>query len=557
MASPRNGPGSPTSTSFVSSIQISFNQVLWRELKGHVISFKGIDAAFAATGSPLSFINGEMLTKVRVASALAFVSWLILISSLIAPATLNVQPELRNNTQSMNIPTLHISDASNYQRFSYAVNGTHAGLQKYLGPRTVIQRLSIAASTTGEILSLSPPAANATYQQTFFGPYIQCSESTEEVSREIDRMIDRAKRELDPSIELVAMSYFAAVPALSNLRNTSYAEVQVANLTEADGALYASNQAWMSIPQFEPSRDFSTVREPRHITCELYNASYKTTFAWLNGQGLRVVDRTLLHPVAYPANATTQPDSEVAEAYSSVFLALSQQITGSMGFYRDRNGTNDATQGALAGQVYSDLSTDIAQTVLVGAADLDSHFKTNHMLGKAADDPSTFSDQRLLDMSYARNRSLGTLISELSSNITLSLITDPLLASAMSPFFPHLPTQLLTQHSPSVPTDVTVTAPVTVYTYASRNLLLAYGLAGAAALIANLLGGYAFHASGVSHDVSFSSIACSTHALHFKSRLRAHERLGALPLDSEVAGTLLKFHLGDSGRWGFGTADEV
>lgn len=57
------------------SIQKVFAQWLWRELKSHIISFQGIDAAFAATRDPLSFTNLEMLTKVRLASILALVSW--------------------------------------------------------------------------------------------------------------------------------------------------------------------------------------------------------------------------------------------------------------------------------------------------------------------------------------------------------------------------------------------------------------------------------------------------------------------------------------------------
>jgi hypothetical protein len=86
-------------------------------------------------------------------------------------------------------------------------------------------------------------------------------------------------------------------------------------------------------------------------------------------------------------------------------------------------------------------------------------------------------------------------------------------------------------------------------------VLIAYAIAGVVALAANAMGLYAFCTSGVSHDLSFSSIACSTHAVHF-SRLRAHERLGALPLEPRIARTRLVFHQGADGRWGFGAANE-
>jgi hypothetical protein len=102
---------------------------------------------------------------------------------------------------------------------------------------------------------------------------------------------------------------------------------------------------------------------------------------------------------------------------------------------------------------------------------------------------------------------------------------------------------------------VSVASSANTYAYQSRNVLIAYGIAGAVALAANALGLYAFYTSGVSHDLSFSSIACSTHAAHF-SHLRAHERLGALPPEPRIARTRLVFHQGADGRWGFGAASE-
>lgn len=104
---------------------------------------------------------------------------------------------------------------------------------------------------------------------------------------------------------------------------------------------------------------------------------------------------------------------------------------------------------------------------------------------------------------------------------------------------------------------MTVTSPVVRYAYHPRNVLLAYAIAGGATLLANLAGLYAFHISGVAHDTSFSSIACSTHGVHFSRGLRAHERLGALPLGTRIAETQVKWSTGEDGRYGFCAAKEV
>ncbi len=354
---------------------------------------------------------------------------LIPISTLFTPTTLNVHTAMLTTTQSMDIPSLSIAQAGAYERFTYAVKGTSPHSQKFLGPRTVIQRLALAAATTGEMLALSMPAPNATYEQTFFGPCVQCTDSSSQVRVEMDQMIGRSERELDPSVKLVSLDYFAKIPALSNLENNGQDDIQVANLTDIDGALHASNQLWAFFSSSSSSVNFSHPLERHYLTCELYNASYTTRFTWVNGrQDLQILNKTLLYPVAYPIDPSTSEESEEAMAYSSVVWALSNQLTGSTAFYQDLNTSNDATQQAVASRIYSTIDTQMAQTVLLGSSDLNSHFIHNHLLGDDID-KSTFSDQRLQDMAYAGNRPLKVLIPELSSNITLSLLTDPLLAS--------------------------------------------------------------------------------------------------------------------------------
>ena len=110
-------------------------------------------------------------------------------------------------------------------------------------------------------------------------------------------------------------------------------------------------------------------------------------------------------------------------------------------------------------------------------------------------------------------------------------------------------------------TNVTTFTPRNIYAYHPRNVLIAYSLAFLFALLANFFGIFAYLSNGVSHDDSFSSIFCTTRDIHL-SRLKAHERLGALPLDPKVGATKLKFDVGEQGggrehRWGFGLASDT
>jgi hypothetical protein len=415
-------------TSLVFSIQISFVQWLWRELKSHIISFEGIDAAFAATTDPTAFVRPEIWSKVKVASTLALVSWLIPIASLIAPATLNVEAVIANTTKLMNISTLDIAQADSYERFAYAVDATPAPFQKFLSPRTIVTRLAVATATTGNILDLREPATNASYQQSFFGPYMDCKDSSTGVQKQIDGMRDEFNKSLDPTLELVSLDYFAAIPALSGLGNDtgSHEQIEAADIEDIDFALHASNQLWLYFPTFNSSESINSTHLAHYLTCRLHNASYTTHFEWTNGQQkLELLNLTVLEPILYPTNASNSTQSEATMAYSAFAWALSNQLTGTIAFYKDTNDTHDVTEETFASHEYSLIQTGIAQTVLLGTSDLDSHFAQNHYFSY---DGSKYSDQRKQDMAYAGHRPLDILIPELSTNITLSLITDSLLA---------------------------------------------------------------------------------------------------------------------------------
>jgi hypothetical protein len=389
------------SAGFNFSIQKSYEQWIWRELKSHTVSFEGIDKACSTSKDPLSFFNKEIWRKTTLSNMLALLCFLIPIAAFFAPATLSVRTEMRETIRSMHVPRLDIAQAVQYASYAYAVTGTLLSLEKFLGPRTIIMRWAVATASAGEMPNLPVPAPNGTYGATFWAPYVKCDSSTSWVTLQTDGMIDRFQEAQAPSVELVSLDYFVAVPALSDFTNGTEA-VQVANLTDPDDAAYASNQLWIYFSRYKASLNFSEPIEKHYLTCQLYNASYTTRFTWVNGrQDLQVLNRTKLHPVAYPANASILPESEVSMAYSAVMWALSTQLTGSIAFYKDLNATEDVTQETHASRIYSEIATNIAATVLVGTSDLNSHFAENHLLGNGS---SLYSDQHLQDMGLRRRQ---------------------------------------------------------------------------------------------------------------------------------------------------------
>jgi hypothetical protein len=105
-------------------------------------------------------------------------------------------------------------------------------------------------------------------------------------------------------------------------------------------------------------------------------------------------------------------------------------------------------------------------------------------------------------------------------------------------------------YRPPIETNVTTKAIVNFYSYSSGDLILAYSLAIAFALLANILGGVAFYANGVSHDRSFSAFLSSTRDPALAG-IFTSPRLGKLPLPEDVAATPLRFEKMD-GEGGLG-----
>jgi hypothetical protein len=128
---------------------------------------------------------------------------------------------------------------------------------------------------------------------------------------------------------------------------------------------------------------------------------------------------------------------------------------------------------------------------------------------------------------------LPELISELSANITLSLMSDELLA-------------------PTVQREVQVTSLVAVYDYKAVTLLSAYGAALFAALIADVLGLVAFRKNRARMDKSFSFTASATQHTGLVDEVH-HGRKGSIPIPREVLGKKVLFRElgGGGGGWGF------
>lgn len=353
------------------------------------------------------------------------------IASLITPATLSVDLILRDHSLIVQVPSLNISDPNQAHRYAYATASKDASdprLETYLRPRTILNRLAEATGTTGEILQIPPVFVNATYELQFFGPTVKCNDANKSVTEQIVAAIDRSKSIKDSSIEEIQNSYFAMVPDLSvNGTKSQEGVVQAANHSDTSSAMHGSNQLWLGFSRNQVGVDGKIQVRPHYLQCSLYNTSYHVNFSFVQGaQSLKLLNASKpLNAIDYPNGPSESDKAQMNMAYTSFMWVLSDQLTGSIAFYR-----NISKESNPKGEIWSEITSNIQNTALLGSSDLQSFFDFNANLypSKKGTKKGKVSDQRAEDIALAQNRTLDVLIEELSSNITLSLMSSDLLS---------------------------------------------------------------------------------------------------------------------------------
>lgn len=291
----------------------------------------------------------------------------------------------------------------------------------FLGPRTNVPELSEATGATGKILPLSPPAANSSFNVQFSGPYVQCKEANQTVADMIDLAASRSMGNNDIVLE-VYNAYYAYVPDLSSPGRWGTPNTRMTDPSRS------SNQLWMSFKQNGTGWDETLYPKcplTAHRVCRLYDATYNLDITFENGiMSASFPQPTNLTEVEYPTMFVNSsiPSEQVKMSYSAYMWSLTELVTGTMGLYVE----NITQAGVTYNTNFTKIETNIDSTALLGSADLDCFFGIDWMYHNAAWLPS--SPQRARDIDFARNETLDVLIPELSANLTISLMANPLLA---------------------------------------------------------------------------------------------------------------------------------
>jgi hypothetical protein len=310
------------------------------------------------------------------------------IAALIAPPTLTV---LQNAGTSTSINHLAVPAINWTARFDEVIGrGNFFG-----GSQPAVQRVANQVALGNQELQFYAPEShvNASYQLTFYGPTLQCPYANQ-------TWYDNAQTAANSP--QFGPWYAGLTPwngsLLKNLTEFNYEwrgvfEVPFGNDDLATTDEYSTTAASLILATWNDTGDTTGFTTLAVYECGLYNASYTVEFKFINGlSSYSIQDKYTINPVNY-SQIDTSLNGDPARSYMSLMDALGIILVGSVQTYE---------------QSIDVMHTTILDTPLVRAKDFPQDLEF-YKLGEGA----------------AINKTLGTLVEELMTNLTMSYFSLP------------------------------------------------------------------------------------------------------------------------------------
>jgi hypothetical protein len=250
-------------------------------------------------------------------------------TTLTTPGTLFVSPQNVASVLPVNVPLLDISTTNISQSNYFHVSRPAAGPDSpnissllFLGPRTILSRLSVAAAALGKILPVPVPSVNSSYTIQFLGPMVDCVEASETEKSVIQNVV---ATEMQPNggIQQTYNAYFAYVPDLSTAETFGNVSTRTYDPTKG------SNQLWLAFQRNGTLWEYPFCNDVVYQVCQLVNANYSLTISFENGN--QIISKNLpdiLEPIDYPVVNLSVPSDPVQLAYSAYMWAFTDLLIG-------------------------------------------------------------------------------------------------------------------------------------------------------------------------------------------------------------------------------------
>ncbi|KAL2870094.1 uncharacterized protein BJX67DRAFT_306669 [Aspergillus lucknowensis] len=468
-----------TKTFLTTAVGIACVQNLWWILRWKPVRMSTLDSMWDIRGSIFNLFDLHIWLRGPNVALLGLISWCIPLVTVVTPSTLSVRPMIGAVTHQQQMPVIDFD----FDKFYTMDDGGPAG------PSPAITRFVAGGVIQGTILTVpAAPAPNSSYTLSFTGPLIQCINSSDYVSQQVQ---DWAQKHGEHYTSFMAFepSSDNMTIGLDILNNAdthySYEDYEMGD-ENADVAGKLVLAIW----------PFMNIDERWVVECGMYNASYTVNFNFTNSiQSTEVTNLEVLNRVlAHRQHEMPRPDNEdQLFAFTGMMSAFTDVLVGTCQTVPSRcSGTQLYSTALIESQQIWDL---------------------------------VYGSDKTLKPTNTSLRSIVDVASELGKNLTLSFFSNP--------FF------LNTTRGPMV--NVTVYPNQTEYLYSQRNLLIAYGISVFVSLLCIITGLLTMWDNGFAFSDSLSTILRATRSKKFDEIVPDDSTTGSDPPPESLSNTRVQW----------------
>ncbi|KAI0411708.1 hypothetical protein F5X98DRAFT_356691 [Xylaria grammica] len=489
------------------AVGAAYVQVFWQAATHarKANTLEQIDAMFSILSNPFAFRRGSAWWKYPMLLLIALIAWLLPIAFTIPPASLSVVVAPVTTWALETVPNFDFSSLRYAASLPQGpVNPGREIGYAYSGPSAEVQNVANAVASGGTILSITPPAANSSWELDFYGPSLNCHAVNDDSARlRIESTLadwlwnqsfhDGGDRNCyTPKGYLAWSPYAGDGPHLGSdevydniIRSFVYVAV-LPDLFEFGGDVEAICDRANLTTQSQPLGPGNTTL----LKCDLHNSSYHAAFNYESGEQSVAVQAEQREAVStlewvFAPNITEMGPN----IFNTTLLRQLSYTAIADAFYQ-------VLRGSVSNNVNNNLKSDtnVISTVLLNTPELSfissqSNLQTLLWQANSSRGQSLSSPQNV-----PLGKSLQNAMEEMFQNITISLLSSELLQPNMT-----------SEYAPAMP-NVTTTRYEPIFQYAPRQLWIAYGVAIGVSAIGSVFGLLAVFLNRANYSNDFSSV---------------------------------------------------
>lgn len=238
------------------------------------------------------------------------------------------------------MPYPAIADSSYGHMFAYSPPILHGTKQyvddvsrSFAGCRTILNLLSTATASLGEILPVGTPFNTSIHSLDFFAPIIKCTDADQSERDQIDSFFqEEMTSDQSDSRNETDIVYYSFVPTWS-----SSGQLTAVSLPRQQTYQNATNQIWMTFLRPEINAAGERVKIRHYQVCRLFNSTYHVTIS--RDRGFQNISGSydVHEEVPFPIDRAGVVTNMAQHAYTAFMWQISDQLIGKFSWFVSSN----------------------------------------------------------------------------------------------------------------------------------------------------------------------------------------------------------------------------